>query len=107
MKQERHTILKEKKEILKVKVQRVQHLENKLNRKKAALAKAKKEGKVKNLKKKEAAIAKLEQRVAVYKKEVLAHKKDIKKTIARNKEIAKKEAKREVKFLKSQELRKQ
>jgi hypothetical protein len=62
---------------------------------------------VKNLKEKEAAIAKLEKRVAVYKKEVEAHKKDIKKTIARNKETDKKEAKREVKFLKSQELRKQ
>jgi hypothetical protein len=49
----------------------------------------------------------LEKRVAVYKKEVAAHKKDIKKTIARNKEIEKKEAKREAKFLKSQELRKQ
>jgi hypothetical protein len=49
----------------------------------------------------------LEKRIVVYKKEVEAHKKDIKKTIVRNKEIAKKEAKREAKFLKSQELRKQ
>jgi len=49
----------------------------------------------------------LEKRVAIYKKEVEAHKKDIKKSVARNKEIAKKEAKREAKFLKSQELRKQ
>ena len=49
----------------------------------------------------------MEKRVAVYKKEVEAHKKDTKKSIASNKEIDKKEAKREAKFLKSQELRKQ
>jgi len=49
----------------------------------------------------------LQKRITVYKKEVQAHKKDVKKTEARHKAIAKKEAKREAKFLKSQELRKQ
>lgn len=49
----------------------------------------------------------MEKRITIYKKEVEAHKKDVKKTEARHKAIAKKEAKREAKFLKSQELRKQ
>ena len=107
MKNERRSILKAKKEILRVKAKRVEHLEKKLARKMAALNKAKAEGKVKKIRKLQASIDKLQKRITVYKKEVQAHKKDVKKTEARHKAIAKKEAKREAKFLKSQELRKQ
>ena len=44
MKNERRSILKAKKEILRVKAKRVEHLEKKLARKTAALNKAKAEG---------------------------------------------------------------
>ena len=51
MKEERRNILKAKKEILRVKANRVEHLEKKLERKTAALNKAKAEGKVEKIRK--------------------------------------------------------